>query len=149
MPDYPAIARQIALKQGIDPDIFTSQIRQESGFNPSARSGAGAIGIAQIVPRWHPGVDPNDPIASLRYAANWDRQLLQKYGGDWRQVLSVYNSGQPDKYRDPNFSGGQTYNYVRSILGSANTVGKTLGEKPVPARTSPSTLPGAMPTALP
>src|SRR6266496_1657529 len=116
-PDYRAIARQASVKYGVDPNFFEAQIKQESGFNPSARSGAGAIGIAQIVPKYHPGVDPRDPIASLDYAAKYMSGLQKKYG-NYEQALSVYNSGRPDAYKDPNFAKGQTYNYVKSIMGS-------------------------------
>src|SRR6266496_2983092 len=116
-PDYRAIARQAAVKYGVDPNLFEAQIKQESGFNPNARSGAGAIGIAQIVPKYHPGVDPSDPIASLDYSAKLMSTLQKKYG-NYEQALSVYNSGRPDAYKDPNFAKGQTYNYVRSIMGS-------------------------------
>lgn len=47
--------------------------------------------------------------------------LVRKYGGDYSKALSVYNSGQPNAYLDPAFAGGQTYRYVRSILGNAKT----------------------------
>ena len=63
--DYRAVAVRAAQRAGINPAIFLRQINQESGFNPNARSSAGAVGIAQIVPRWHPGVDATDPVASL------------------------------------------------------------------------------------
>jgi hypothetical protein len=136
MPDYRAVAVAAAKKNGIDPNLFVRQINQESGFNPKARSGAGAIGIAQIVPRWHPGVDPNDPVASLNYAAHLMGTLYRKYG-DYEQALSVYNSGQPDAYKDPSFGGGETANYVKSIIG-----GKT---PPVPA--GKIAVPGLTPAA--
>jgi hypothetical protein len=104
-----SLAAQDARAAGLDPNIFLRQINQESGFNPNARSGAGAVGIAQIVPRYHPNVNPSDPYASLKYAANYMASLVHQYGGSYQKALSVYNSGQPNRYQDPNFSGGQTY----------------------------------------
>jgi hypothetical protein len=102
-----------ANKYGVDPRIFLAQIKQESGFNPTARSHAGALGIAQIVPKWHPGVDPLNPEQALNYAARWMDQLHDKYG-NYRDALSVYNSGKP-------WAKGQgiseTRNYVDIILG--------------------------------
>ena len=147
-PNYRQIARQIATKQGIDPNYFVNQIGAESNFDPTARSGAGALGIAQIVPKWHPGVDPMDPLAALRYAAKWDADLLKQYGGDWRQVLSTYNSGQPNKWNDPSFAQGQTYNYVRKILGedyAPGTAGAGATASRSPSSSSASSLPAALP----
>jgi len=136
VPNYRAIATRAARQAGIDPRYFLNQINQESGFNPGARSGAGAQGIAQIVPKYHPDAPGmGDPVGQLNWAARYMAGLIKKYGGSWEKALSVYNSGQPDKYLDPHFAGGQTYNYVRSIMG-----GK---ERPTAA---PAASPGAAPT---
>lgn len=134
MPDFRTVARQAAIRNGIDPNLFLRQINQESGFQvaPSGRdaqgrilpNGSGAVGIAQIVPRWHPNVDARDPIASLNYAAHLMGSLTRKYGS-YERALSAYNSGRPDAYKDPKFAGGQTFNYVRTIMGGASLSGQT------------------------
>lgn len=113
------LAQTDARQAGIDARLFARQINQESGFNPTAHSGAGAQGIAQIMPNYHPEVNPNDPYAALKWAAHYMAGLVHKYGS-YQKALSVYNSGQPNTYLDPNFAGGQTYNYVRSIMGGQN-----------------------------
>ncbi|HEY6020750.1 MAG TPA: D-Ala-D-Ala carboxypeptidase family metallohydrolase [Candidatus Paceibacterota bacterium] len=122
-PNYATLADQIAVRTaqryGLDPNYFRSlfhaQINQESGFQPRVNSSAGAQGIAQIVPRYHPGVDPYNPQAALGYAANMDAQNFKKYG-NWNDVLSIYNSGR-------GYSVGrnipETRNYVSRILGAA------------------------------
>lgn len=129
-PDFRSAAVLAAQHAGIDPAIFSRQISQESGFNPNAMSPAGAVGIAQIVPRYHPDVNPRNPLQSLRWAANYDAGLIKKYGG-WAPALSVYNSGQPNSYKDPHFAKGQTFNYVKNILSgqnsSLNTNTKSIG----------------------
>ena len=123
--DFIDQARQAAQAAGIDPDIFARQINQESGFNPSAKSGAGAIGIAQFMPGTAAGmgIDPTDPVASLKAAAQMDAQNLQKYGGDWGEALAAYNAGggNVDKYGGiPPFA--ETQSYVNNILGGAKNV---------------------------
>src|SRR5262245_42413091 len=124
MPDYRAVAADAARRYGLG-DWFVRQIAQESGFNPNARSGAGAEGIAQIVAKYHPDAPrANDPVGQLDWAARYMSGLVSKYGGDVARALSVYNSGRPDTYRNPGFANGQTYNYVRTILGRD---GKTPG----------------------
>lgn len=117
---YEPIARTNAIAHGVDPEIFVAQITQESGWNPSIGSSAGAQGIAQIVPRWHPGVDPLDPIAALDYAAALDRSHLDKYGGNYSLALAAYNagSGAVDQYGGiPPYA--ETQQYVASILAAA------------------------------
>lgn len=79
---------------GINPTVFLRQINQESGFDPYIKSWAGAKGIAQIVPWWHPGVDPYDPEASLYYAANLMNSHLEHFGGDYAKALAAYNAGR-------------------------------------------------------
>lgn len=120
---YEPIARRSAIEAGIDPDVFVRQITQESGWDPNAESGAGALGLAQIVPRWHPDVDPRDPIASLDYAATWMARLHNQYGS-YKVALAAYNwgpgnvagwNGQRDTLPD------ETRHYLDVILGPAWT----------------------------
>jgi hypothetical protein len=87
-----AYARNAAIANGIDPNIFERQINAESAFNPYAVSKAGAVGIAQILPSWHPNVDPTDPFASLDYAARLMRGYINHFGS-WRLALIAYNAG--------------------------------------------------------
>ena len=92
--DYQCIAMQDANSAGIPTAKFVTQIGIESGFNPSAISRAGAIGIAQIMPStasdW--GVDPHDPIASLQAAAQ-HMAIYQREYGSYDKALGCYNAG--------------------------------------------------------
>ena len=115
-------ARAAAQRAGIDPNVFTAQIQQESGFNPEARSPAGAIGIAQFMPETAKGVnlDPTDPYASLDAAAAEDAKRLQQYNGDWGKTLASYNAGAGAVAQ----YGGippykETQTYVSTILDNA------------------------------
>jgi hypothetical protein len=123
-----AYARGAAIANGIDPNIFERQINAESAFDPNAVSSAGAVGIAQIVPSWHPNVDPTDPYASLDYAARLMRGYLT-YFGTYQRALVAYNAG-PGRLMPGNpsylplatllsdsFGGGETKRYVTKILG--------------------------------
>ena len=92
--DYHAIARQDAIDNGLNPDLFERQINQESGWNPNAVSQMGAIGIAQIMPRTAAGwnVDPHDPVASLSSAAK-AMAWYQNHYGSFEKALAAYNAG--------------------------------------------------------
>ena len=126
--DLRSYAWGAAIRQGIDPVLFSRQIAAESDFNPNAVSKAGAVGIAQIMPALHPAVDPTDPYASLDYAARLMRGYIRHFG-DWRRALIAYNAG-PGRLTPGNpyylpqstilsnaFAGGETMRYVARILG--------------------------------
>lgn len=83
-------------------------------------------------------IDPMNPVQALLAAARMDAGNLRKYGS-YARMLSAYNSGRPDAYRDPHFAGGQTYNYVRSILNGADPT------VPSGARSSNGRTPGSGP----
>jgi soluble lytic murein transglycosylase-like protein len=126
--DLRAYARDAAIRHGVDPVLFVRQITAESDFNPNAVSKSGAVGIAQIMPALHPGVDPTDPYASLDYAARLMRGYIVHFG-NWSLALIAYNAG-PGRLMPGNpaylptatllsnsFAGGETKRYVARILG--------------------------------
>lgn len=93
MPDYRDYAIGAARRNGVPTEMFERQIAQESGFRPDAyNAGSGATGIAQIIKRWHPDVDPTDPIASLDYAAEM-MAGYRRQTGSWAKALAAYNWG--------------------------------------------------------
>lgn len=118
MPNYQAMAVAAAQRYGVPTQVFLNQIGAESNFRPNAVSSAGAKGIAQFEPATAAamGIDPMNPQQALLGAAKLDAQNIQKYGSVAR-ALSAYNSGRPDAYLNPNFAHGETYNYVKKILG--------------------------------
>jgi hypothetical protein len=91
---YIALARQDAAEAGISPDLFVRQINEESGFNPNEVSPAGAIGIAQFMPATAAslGINPRDPIQSLRGAALLMAQYVHTFGS-YSKALAAYNAG--------------------------------------------------------
>ncbi len=93
--DYRSIAREDAHTAGISPALFVRQINEESGFNPNAVSPAGAIGIAQFMPRTAAGlgINPWNPYSALQGAARLMASYLKRYGGDYAKALAAYNAG--------------------------------------------------------
>ena len=53
---YDGLVTAAAQRYGIDPALLHGLIQQESGFDPGATSGAGAVGLCQLMPalplRW-------------------------------------------------------------------------------------------------
>lgn len=121
MPGYKLAADRAADRHGINRRIFRAMIQQESGFNPKARSPAGAQGIAQFMPATAKGygvnLSDNRVSDDLDGAARYLAANLKRTGGNYTQALSIYNSGRPDGFKHI----AETANYVKTILGNAGT----------------------------
>ncbi len=117
---YLDMAKGAARKHGVPEDLFLRLIQQESGWNPRAKSHAGALGLAQLMPTTarRLGVDPLDPGQNLDGGARYLRQQYDRFRS-WRLALAAYNAGPEavEKYSGvPPFK--ETRGYVRAILGS-------------------------------
>jgi len=112
-----------AASNGIDPALLKGLVSQESGFDPNARSGAGALGLTQLMPGTAAGLgvtNPLDPAQSLQGGAKYLRQQLDRFGGDEKLALAAYNAGPGavQKYGGvPPYR--ETQNYVNSVLSKA------------------------------
>lgn len=85
----------------LDPIIVLALIRQESVFNPLARSPVGARGLMQIMPttarrirratRDHHLVNP---ATNIEIGTTYFKGLVKRYDGNLVFVLSAYNAGE-------------------------------------------------------
>jgi hypothetical protein len=95
---YDTICRIIvrsASDNNLPVEFFTRVIWQESKFNATARSSAGAQGIAQFMPRTASSrglLDPFDPLESLRQSARYLRELKSRFGS-LGLAAAAYNAG--------------------------------------------------------
>ena len=114
---------------GIPHNLLARVLYQESRFRPDiitgeTKSSAGAVGIAQIVPKWHPDAKPLDPFHSIWYASKYLRNLYNRFG-NWEHALAAYNWGQGNlsKYLAGAISTmpRETMNYVSEITGDVVT----------------------------
>ena len=121
------MAREVARREGIDPNLFISLIQQESNFDPMAVSSKGAIGLTQLMPSTAKelGVDPNNMMQNLTGGARYLKQQLGAFPS-LDLALAAYNAG-PTRVRElgriPDIP--ETQNFVRSVLSrvpDANTV---------------------------
>lgn len=122
--DYIDYAKQIAIKEGLDPAIFIAQLNRESGFNPKAKNPkSGATGIGQFMPATAKGmgfIAGKDPLLDIRMAAKYMKGKLKMYNGDYRLALASYNAGSGNvaKYGGiPPFK--ETQDYVNSVMAMA------------------------------
>lgn len=85
-----------ATRHEISPLLLAALVRQESNFEATAVSSAGAMGLGQLMPDTAVALgvaDPFDPAQNLDGAASYLAQMLARYGGDLRLALAAYNAG--------------------------------------------------------
>lgn len=116
------VVSQISKKHGVDEKLVQALIKQESGFNPKAKSKAGAMGLMQLMPATakNMGVkDPYNTVQNVEGGVKYLKSMLNKYNGNIILALAAYNAGPGavDKYSGvPPYS--ETQNYVRNILAN-------------------------------
>lgn len=151
------LANKYAAQYGIPASLLYQLLVQESKCNPNAVSSAGAKGVAQIVPKYHPvdqygnPLDPYNPDQSVSYAAYLLKSYYDKYKS-YALALAAYNAGQGNvnKYGGiPPFN--ETIEYVKTILRKAGLPIDTAnvpkkGQAPPQSGANP-TLPSAQPSA--
>jgi soluble lytic murein transglycosylase-like protein len=136
-----ARAKQLAVEQGLDPELFAAQLMQESGFQTGAVSSAGARGIGQFMPSTGAtyaarlGVSYDEMVnsaeLSMQAAAMHMADLTASLGSQER-ALSGYFAGP---------GGGVHPEYVSAVRGRLPQVAGV----PVP----PSGVVSAQRTAVP
>jgi soluble lytic murein transglycosylase-like protein len=104
--DLAASIYDVALSEGVEPGLAFRLVKTESGFNPMAKSKAGAYGYTQILPStarlYEPGLTTKqlfDRATNLRLGFRYLRDLLERYDGNLALALLAYNRG-PGKVQE-------------------------------------------------
>jgi soluble lytic murein transglycosylase len=137
------LVKPAAERMRLDPYLVLAVIRQESLFNPEARSVSDARGLMQLIPATAvreaaAGFGPFDGPQSL-YQPEFNialgtahlRHLLETFSGDRVRAIAAYNAGSaPVRHWDAQFAGEQddewvenigyqeTRDYVKRVLGN-------------------------------
>ncbi|MGA2165540.1 MAG: lytic transglycosylase domain-containing protein [Solirubrobacteraceae bacterium] len=120
---YAPMIQQAAARYGIDPSVLYGLIEQESGFDPSATSSAGAQGLTQLMPSTAASLgvsQPLDPAQSIEGGARYLSGLLRQFAGNTTDALAAYNAGPGavEQYGGvPPYP--ETQQYVAKVLGYA------------------------------
>lgn len=79
---------------GIDKNLIATVMQIESCGNPQAVSGAGAMGLFQVMPfHFNASENPYDPETNAHRGMNYLSRSLEAAGGDARLALAGYNGG--------------------------------------------------------
>ena len=98
--DLAASIYDIALAEGIEPELGFRLVRVESEFKERATSPVGAVGLTQVMPATAKYFVKNatrevlyDRDTNLRVGFRYLRTLIREYKGNVKIALLVYNRG--------------------------------------------------------
>jgi soluble lytic murein transglycosylase-like protein len=121
--DLAAAIYDIALSEGIDPDVAFRLVKVESSFKLKALSNKDAIGYTQVqlatARYYEPGLSEDqlyERDVNLRIGFRFLKDLIRRYGGDIELALVAYNRG-PSRVEQILLEGGDPSNgYAESVL---------------------------------
>lgn len=100
---YPLLPQRLPPQP--EPALVQALIRQESSFKTDAASGAGALGLMQLMPTTAQqlarriGLKPNqlkltrDPDYNVRLGSTYLQDLLDRFSGSYILAIAAYNAG--------------------------------------------------------
>jgi soluble lytic murein transglycosylase-like protein len=120
---YSELIEAACAKYGVNPSLLAGLIEQESHFDPTVGSGAGAQGLTELMPETASSLgvtDPHDPTQSIEGGARLLSEKLSEFGGNVELALAAYNagSGAVTQYNGiPPYP--ETEQYVQKVMGYA------------------------------
>ena len=138
--EYQGYVTSYSIEYGVPENLVYAVIKTESGFDSSAVSDAGAIGLMQMMPDTFTWLTNDilrdrlaqgmlyDPETSIKYGVYYLSSLYSKYN-NWDTALAAYNAGPgnvddwlADEKYDKNQDGvldkipfKETNNYVKKV----------------------------------
>ncbi len=116
---FGSVIYQEAKRNNLNPELVAAIVQQESKFHPTARSGAGALGLMQLVPktgRWMGASNLLNPVQNIAAGTKYLRYLSDRFNGNETNIIAAYNAGEGAVRR---FGGippfRETQNYVSHV----------------------------------
>jgi soluble lytic murein transglycosylase-like protein len=110
-----------AAKTGVPGSLLVATAYEESRMDPSARSGAGARGLLQLMPATarELRLDGDDPAVNVLAGALYLRQMIDRFGSI-ELALAAYNAGPTAVSRVGAAPTVGTLRYVKNIQARAS-----------------------------
>ncbi|HEX6084881.1 MAG TPA: lytic transglycosylase domain-containing protein [Thermoanaerobaculia bacterium] len=121
---FGSIIYKEAKKNNVRPELVAAVVQAESRFKPTARSGAGAIGLMQLVPRtgrWMGARDLTNPQQNVAAGAKYLKYLHERFDGNETKMIAAYNAGEGNVKR---FGGVPPFKETRKYVTKVRTYEK-------------------------
>ena len=118
-----------AKKNNLPPELVAAVVQQESKFKPTARSGAGALGLMQLVPRtgrWMGARDLTNPLQNIMAGTKYLKYLTEQFHGDQQKAIAAYNAGEGAVRR---FGGVPPYRETRNYVQKVRSFQQDYGDR--------------------
>lgn len=126
---FGSIIYKEARKNNLRPELVAAVVKTESRFIPTARSGAGAQGLMQLVPktgRWMGATNLMNPADNVKAGAKYLKYLHGRFDGDERMMIAAYNAGEGNVKK---FGGVPPFKETRSYLKKVASAEKEFTEQ--------------------
>jgi soluble lytic murein transglycosylase-like protein len=110
----------VSRRHDVDPALVKAMVQAESGFDPTAVSSSGALGLMQVLPETASRFsieDLSDPHQNLKAGVKYLKYLIELFDGNVIMAVAAYNAGPSRvlRYRGvPPFS--ETRNYLTKVM---------------------------------
>jgi hypothetical protein len=137
--------RSISIELGLAPRLALSMAKVESGFDPTAVSPKGAIGVLQLIPYFvcqEYEVSPEmlfDPEINIRIGLSYMKSLLRRFDENLDLSLAAYNAG-PRRVVEAGYSIPaieETQEYVKKVKEAMRRKMPGFSSEPSDRRQSP------------
>lgn len=118
---YDNLIKKYAKEYNVDAKLVKALIKQESGFNPNAKSKAGAIGLMQLMPataKEMGATNPADPEQNIKAGVKYLKKLLVRYKGNKELAVAAYNAGPGNVKNGRIPQNGETPKHVREVMAN-------------------------------
>ena len=116
------MAYREARQNGLDPVLVVAVMAVESRFNPIAQSESGAMGLMQVIPRFHPDKFSDDgknsifdPHVNIELGAKVLKEYIRR-GGTEVAGLQLYNGS----------AGDPTYSYADKVMAERQKLNEAI-----------------------
>ena len=121
---YDDLINKYSAQYGVEPELVKAVMKQESRFNPNAKSKKNAKGLMQLIPataEQYGVTNPYDPEQSIRAGVQMLSELSKMYNGDKEKILAAYNWGCGNLNKEGlDKMPKETRNYIPAVLGYYN-----------------------------